>query len=355
MLRFDKMIAPTFLTILYYIHTLCCMGAGLWFISKGMDAYYGGGMMVIGGIAGLVLGPLLIRLFYELLIVIFKIHSRLSSIDYTLSHTQPNPVPTEPLPDPAHPVASTGASSERNLSAVYAASEQTAAPSPVPDPTPPPIGTHASSPLPESVIPDFWPTVDNSSSARKERPATTPVPAIDLNNLRQKVPNWPAVLAAILVLYAVISPYAVIGYDSSMAPGQLAGLTYAIKNSSLGIVTVFAALTMIVAAAGGLKWLGFTGAYGLTVLGAVVAFLNDNSLFSQLAKARETMNGVSSTLNTIAPGADQFTRHLTGNVPSASQYLTLTFYLFVLAMLFLGYWALAGNYQERGLLTTSTD
>ena len=52
MLRFDKMIAPTFLTILYYLHTGVSVLASLWFIQKGMGSVYGGGAMVLLGLAG---------------------------------------------------------------------------------------------------------------------------------------------------------------------------------------------------------------------------------------------------------------------------------------------------------------
>jgi hypothetical protein len=48
---------------------------------KGADMPFGGGQMVFFSLISLITGPFFIRLFCELLIVIFKIHDRLVSLD----------------------------------------------------------------------------------------------------------------------------------------------------------------------------------------------------------------------------------------------------------------------------------
>ena len=355
MLRFDKMIAPTFLTLLYYIHTTASILASLWFVQKGLSTSYGGGAMVLMGLLGLVVGPFVVRLFYELLIVIFKIHTRLSNIDYTLRGQPVGEVPSDTL----HPTPSPGPNSpfiqpDSPAPAPYSASERSRVIRPLTSPLPEyGAGAIASeAPLPDTSpvtgqpMPDFWKT-DPPPLPR------TPAHPVELGSVLQKVPNWPAVLATLLVLYAVLSPYAVIGYGSSVSLGELAGITYSIKNSSVGIIVVLAALVMLGTSAGGLKRIWFVGGYGLTLLGSVFAFLDERSIFSQLSNAKATMNGVDSTLGGFIPQADQLSRQMADTVPSASQFLTFPFYLFILATLFLGYWALSGNYQERGLLTNA--
>ncbi len=319
--------------------------------------------MVLIGLLGLVIGPFVVRLFYELLIVIFKIHTRLSNIDYTLSGQPIGPVTSDrpqpsPVPSPGNPFNQPDSPAPVPYLAPYPASGQSSIVRPLVSLSAEPVvqqptgfQTHATeAPLPDTSpvtgqpMPDFW----------KTPLPRTPAPPVELGSVLRKVPNWPAVLTTLLVLYAVLSPYAVIGYDSSTSLGQMAGLTYSIKSSSLGSMVVLSALVMLITSAGGLKWRWFVVGYGVMVLGTVVAFMDENSIFSQLSKAKATMGAVGSTLDGFIPQANRLSQQMAQNVPSASQFLTLTFYLFILAMLFLGYWALAGKYQERGLLTNDS-
>lgn len=79
-LNFDKMITPAIIKIIFYIGTAISVLISLGIIIKGMDTYYGGGFMVFIGIISLVLSPLIIRIYCELLIIIFKIHESLVEI-----------------------------------------------------------------------------------------------------------------------------------------------------------------------------------------------------------------------------------------------------------------------------------
>ena len=80
-LRFDKMLTPLFITILYYILLAGVVISSLYLIYDGATARWGGGTQVLIGIFYLVLGPFVVRLICESLIILFKIHDRLKSID----------------------------------------------------------------------------------------------------------------------------------------------------------------------------------------------------------------------------------------------------------------------------------
>lgn len=70
---FDNMITPTIIKILFWIG----VGASL---LTGLIIMFAGGFAVILGLIWLVLGPVLVRVYCELLIVIFKIHESLVAI-----------------------------------------------------------------------------------------------------------------------------------------------------------------------------------------------------------------------------------------------------------------------------------
>lgn len=79
--NFNKMLTPLFIQILFYILLIGVIISGVGLILSGINAYVGGGVMVFSGLATVLIGPFLVRLTCESLIVLFKIHDRLSSID----------------------------------------------------------------------------------------------------------------------------------------------------------------------------------------------------------------------------------------------------------------------------------
>jgi hypothetical protein len=85
-ISFDKMITPTIIKIIYLILAGLSILGGLFYIFKGISSEWGGGAMVIGGLFTLILGPLWARITCEIMIVLFKIHTRLTSIDETLKN-----------------------------------------------------------------------------------------------------------------------------------------------------------------------------------------------------------------------------------------------------------------------------
>lgn len=74
-IKFDKMVTPNIIQIIFYI------GVALSVIMALSLFVVGGGSAIIG-LFVLILGPLLVRVNCELIIVIFKIHEALQDLRY---------------------------------------------------------------------------------------------------------------------------------------------------------------------------------------------------------------------------------------------------------------------------------
>ena len=79
-LAFRKMITPTVIQIIFWIGVIYCIIVGIVMIAVGVAGDRGGGAPVLMGIASLILGPLFVRIYCELLIILFRIHDRLTEI-----------------------------------------------------------------------------------------------------------------------------------------------------------------------------------------------------------------------------------------------------------------------------------
>lgn len=73
LINFDNMITPTIIKILFYIGVAAS-------VLMSLVIMFTGGWAVLLGLIWLVLGPILVRVYCELLIVIFKIHESLVAI-----------------------------------------------------------------------------------------------------------------------------------------------------------------------------------------------------------------------------------------------------------------------------------
>lgn len=80
MLNFDTMITPIVIKILYFINVVVVVLVGLVSVFQGLNSRYGGGLQVFIGLLVIVIGPFVIRMSYELLIVIFKINENIDKI-----------------------------------------------------------------------------------------------------------------------------------------------------------------------------------------------------------------------------------------------------------------------------------
>jgi len=77
-LNFNKMITPMVIKILFWV------GVGFSVLS-GLFIMFNGGASVILGLFVMVIGPLLTRVYCELLIVFFKVQESLHSLDHRVN------------------------------------------------------------------------------------------------------------------------------------------------------------------------------------------------------------------------------------------------------------------------------
>ena len=85
-LNFDKMITPTIIKIIFWIGVVLSVLLGLGMIVSGFGSYYGGGFQVFMGLVTIVVGPIIVRIYCELLIVVFKMHDALQAIKENTSN-----------------------------------------------------------------------------------------------------------------------------------------------------------------------------------------------------------------------------------------------------------------------------
>lgn len=80
-LKFEKMITPIIIQVLFWIGVAVCVIAGIIQIVSGINTPYGGGgSVVFMGILLLLLGPILVRVWCEIMLVLFSIHDTLLHI-----------------------------------------------------------------------------------------------------------------------------------------------------------------------------------------------------------------------------------------------------------------------------------
>ncbi|SER24449.1 protein of unknown function [Gracilibacillus ureilyticus] len=78
-LSFDKMITPSIIKVVFWIGVVIVVITGLITMISGLS-YYGSGEQVFSGIITILLGPLVIRIYCELLILMFKMYDALQDI-----------------------------------------------------------------------------------------------------------------------------------------------------------------------------------------------------------------------------------------------------------------------------------
>ena len=90
LLNFKKMLTPIIIPILFWIGTIICIIAGIVFIVLGVTGYSNpdNGEMVLLGIGYLVLGPIVIRVYCEFLIILFSINDTLTDIKKQLNRQE---------------------------------------------------------------------------------------------------------------------------------------------------------------------------------------------------------------------------------------------------------------------------
>lgn len=78
--KFEKMITPIFIQVIFWIGCLGSIGFGLFMIGSGFISDSGGFLQIIPGVLSLFIGPIIIRIYCEMLIVVFKMQEALVHI-----------------------------------------------------------------------------------------------------------------------------------------------------------------------------------------------------------------------------------------------------------------------------------
>lgn len=84
LLTFRKMITPVIVQAVFWIGAGIAVIAGLIGIGSGLSSSYGGGTQVLLGLLILVLGPVVVRIYCELLILLFKMYEALNEVRTSL-------------------------------------------------------------------------------------------------------------------------------------------------------------------------------------------------------------------------------------------------------------------------------
>lgn len=78
-LSFRKMLTPVIIQIIFWIGAILCVVGGI--VGIVVSAVNNNAMMVLYSILSMILGPLLVRIYCELLIVIFRINDTLTEMN----------------------------------------------------------------------------------------------------------------------------------------------------------------------------------------------------------------------------------------------------------------------------------
>ena len=79
-ISFRKMITPTIIQIVFWVGCGASVLGGLFLIFAGASSSFGGGFMVLQGLLTLVLGPIAVRVYCELIILAFRSYETLVQI-----------------------------------------------------------------------------------------------------------------------------------------------------------------------------------------------------------------------------------------------------------------------------------
>lgn len=90
-LAFRKMLTPIIVVGLFWLGAALCIIGGIVAVVMGLVSDYGGGRTVLIGLAGILLGPILVRLWCEMMILFFRINETLTEIKGVLEKQEPQP------------------------------------------------------------------------------------------------------------------------------------------------------------------------------------------------------------------------------------------------------------------------
>ncbi len=79
-LKFRKMITPTIIQILFWVGVAGAIIGALVMMGMSFGRYGGGAAQFLGGLVFLVVGPVMVRIYCELLILFFRMNETLTEI-----------------------------------------------------------------------------------------------------------------------------------------------------------------------------------------------------------------------------------------------------------------------------------
>mgnify|MGYP006275853327 CR=1 FL=1 len=80
-LKFKKMISPVIIQIIFWVGVTLTFLGGLGTMINGLYTPYGGGPQVFFGLIVMIVGPLSVRVYCELLILFFRINDSVTEIN----------------------------------------------------------------------------------------------------------------------------------------------------------------------------------------------------------------------------------------------------------------------------------
>jgi hypothetical protein len=88
-LAFRTMVTPVIIQILFWAGTLICIIVGAFMIIFGSSYYGSQSYLGLKGVLLIVLGPLAVRIYCEILIIFFRINETLTEIKHALGQRPP--------------------------------------------------------------------------------------------------------------------------------------------------------------------------------------------------------------------------------------------------------------------------
>jgi hypothetical protein len=79
-IKFRKMITPLIIQILFWVGVAITVISALWMMGTSFGRFGGGAGQFLGGLIFLVVGPVLVRVYTELLILFFRMNETLTEI-----------------------------------------------------------------------------------------------------------------------------------------------------------------------------------------------------------------------------------------------------------------------------------
>ena len=79
-IKFRKMITPVIIQVLFWVGAAMTVLAGLFAMASSFGHYGGGAGTFLGGLFIIILGPVAVRIYCELLILLFRMNETLTEI-----------------------------------------------------------------------------------------------------------------------------------------------------------------------------------------------------------------------------------------------------------------------------------